>query len=125
MASPAVGFTPPPFTLDWETALSLGLAFSLMPLAQGLTASVLPASTPRKYYYLFMWHAYGQCCSPCRLEQILKQSFRVNHPALSSMLISAFVRLLDPFPDRRQFPLSLFLLVHRNPVYRLGAFIFE
>lgn len=48
----------PPFTLDAGTAFSLAVAFSLMPAAQGLAAIALPKTTPRKYYYLFLWHAY-------------------------------------------------------------------
>jgi hypothetical protein len=57
---------PPPFTLDAGTAFSLGVAFSLMPLAQGLAAMALPSSAPRKYYYLFLWHAYGELCQLSR-----------------------------------------------------------
>ncbi|KAJ9639615.1 hypothetical protein H2204_003685 [Knufia peltigerae] len=58
MADALAGAVPPPFTLDTGTAISLGIAFSLMPLAQGLAAAFLPATTPRKYYWLFLWHAY-------------------------------------------------------------------
>ncbi|EXJ89161.1 hypothetical protein A1O3_02225 [Capronia epimyces CBS 606.96] len=50
--------TSPPFTLDTGTALSLAIAFSLMPSAQLLAAKVLRPATPRKYYLLFLWHAY-------------------------------------------------------------------
>ncbi|EXJ95394.1 hypothetical protein A1O1_00515 [Capronia coronata CBS 617.96] len=50
--------TSPPFTLDQGTALSLAVAFSLMPSAQILAAKALKPSVPRKYYLLFLWHAY-------------------------------------------------------------------
>jgi hypothetical protein len=59
MADTLANAVPPPFKLDTGTAISLGIAFSLMPLAQGLAAAVLPSTTPRKYYGLFLWHAYG------------------------------------------------------------------
>ncbi|KIW15730.1 hypothetical protein PV08_05780 [Exophiala spinifera] len=58
MADALAGAVPPPFTLDSGTAISLGIAFALMPLAQGLAATFLPPATPRKHYWLFLWHAY-------------------------------------------------------------------
>lgn len=58
MASATVLTTSPPFTLDAGTAISLAIAFSLMPLAQTLAAYALPNHTPKSYYYLFLWHAY-------------------------------------------------------------------
>jgi hypothetical protein len=58
MASAVVMATSPPFTLDAGTAFSLAVAFSLMPSAQALAAYALPKSTPRKLYFLFLWHAY-------------------------------------------------------------------
>lgn len=58
MASSIALTTSPPFTLDRGTALSLAIAFSLMPTAQLLAAKALKPSTPRKYYLLFLWHAY-------------------------------------------------------------------
>ncbi|KIW49866.1 hypothetical protein PV05_11507 [Exophiala xenobiotica] len=58
MADTLANAVPPPFKLDTGTVISLGIAFSLMPLAQGLAAFVLPSTTPRKYYWLFLWHAY-------------------------------------------------------------------
>ncbi|KAG9788038.1 hypothetical protein ABEF93_004841 [Exophiala dermatitidis] len=58
MASSVVMATSPPFTLDRGTATSLAIAFALMPTAQLLAAKVLRPSTPRKYYFLFFWHAY-------------------------------------------------------------------
>lgn len=50
--------TSPPFTLDAGTAISLAVAFSLMPSAQALAAISLPKTIKRTYYYLFLWHAY-------------------------------------------------------------------
>ena len=46
------------FQLDAGTLFSLGVAFALMPSAQILAAFALPKNTPRKYYVLFLWHAY-------------------------------------------------------------------
>src|SRR5262249_14224849 len=43
--------------LDFGTLLSLGIFFSLMPAAQILSTR-LPATTPRTYRYLFLWHAF-------------------------------------------------------------------
>lgn len=50
--------TPPPFTLDLGTGLSLALAFSFMPTAQIVAGLVLPKTTSRKYYWVFVWCAY-------------------------------------------------------------------
>lgn len=50
--------SPSPFTLDRGTILSLGLVFSLLPAAQFLTSMSLPKNVPRKYKYLFLWHAF-------------------------------------------------------------------
>lgn len=47
-----------PFTLDAGTLFALALAFGLMPSAQLLASLALPKTTPRKYYWLFLWHAY-------------------------------------------------------------------
>ena len=58
MASAVIMAASPPFTLDAGTAFSLAVAFSLMPTAQGLAAYALDKHTPRKYYFLFLWHAY-------------------------------------------------------------------
>ena len=58
MASAVVMATSTPFKLDAGTLFSLAVAFSLMPSAQILATYVLPKSTPRKLYYLFLWHAY-------------------------------------------------------------------
>lgn len=54
---------PPPiapkeFVLDLETGLALALAFSFMPIAQGLASYLLPKSISRKYYWIFVWGAY-------------------------------------------------------------------
>jgi len=57
MTSP-VPVSTPPFKLDAGTAFSLTVAFSLMPAAQTLAAYVLPKNIARKYYFLFLWHAY-------------------------------------------------------------------
>ncbi|KIX05866.1 uncharacterized protein Z518_03839 [Rhinocladiella mackenziei CBS 650.93] len=57
-SSSEVVATSPPFKLDSGTAFSLAVAFSLMPLAHALAGFVLGSSTPRKYYFLYLWHAY-------------------------------------------------------------------
>ena len=50
--------TPPPFTLDLGTGLSLALAFSFMPAAQVVAGLALSKAVSRKYYWLFVWCAY-------------------------------------------------------------------
>ena len=49
---------PQPFVLDAGTAVSIGIAFSCMPIAQLLSSTALPNSTSSKYRALFIWHAY-------------------------------------------------------------------
>lgn len=50
--------SPPPFTLDTPTILSLALAFSFVPAAQFLAGLTLPKTVPRKYYWIFVWLFY-------------------------------------------------------------------
>lgn len=50
--------SPPPFTLDTPTVLSLALAFSFVPAAQFLAGLNLPKSTPKRYYWIFVWCFY-------------------------------------------------------------------
>ena len=52
------GLPPPPFTLNLGTALSLGLVFSLLPLAQILAAKSLPKNVSRKLYWIWIWHCF-------------------------------------------------------------------
>jgi EXPERA (EXPanded EBP superfamily) len=44
-----------PFTLDLPTILSLGLVFSFLPIAQLLATYLLPKSTSKTLYWLFIW----------------------------------------------------------------------
>ncbi|OAP57637.1 hypothetical protein AYL99_08375 [Fonsecaea erecta] len=92
MASAAAMAAPPPFTLDAGTAVSLAIAFALMPSAQILGAFALPKSTPRKLYFLFLWHAYdflthfiieGSYLYHCffSYKQLPPQTADVSHPA--------------------------------------------
>ena len=92
MASAVVMATSPPFKLDAGTMLSLAVAFSLMPSAQILAAYALPKSTPRKLYFLFLWHAYdflthfiieGSFLYHCffSYQQLPPQSADISHPA--------------------------------------------
>lgn len=50
--------SPPPFTLDTPTLLSLALAFSFMPAAQILANRTLPKTVSTKYYWIFIWCFY-------------------------------------------------------------------
>jgi EXPERA (EXPanded EBP superfamily) len=58
MASSAHIPPPQPFQLDIGTAVSLAIAFSLMPAAQVLASFALPKTTRTRYRVLFLWHAY-------------------------------------------------------------------
>ncbi|KIY01548.1 uncharacterized protein Z520_03100 [Fonsecaea multimorphosa CBS 102226] len=113
MASAVPMATPPPFTLDAGSAVSLAIAFALMPSAQILAAFALPKSTPRKLYYLFLWHAYdflthsiieASFLYHCffSYEQLPPQTADVSHPASWGGEPQAY---LYNRPDRRYGPL--------------------
>ena len=60
----------PRFEFDTDTIISLSIAFCVMPAAQTLAKLSLPKSTPSKYTYLFIWHAYD-----CLTHFILEASW--------------------------------------------------
>lgn len=89
MVSSAIIDASPPFKLDAGTAFSLAVAFALMPSAQALAAASLPKSTSRKYYYLFLWHAYdflthfiieGSFLYHCFFSYIQLPAWTEDHP---------------------------------------------
>ena len=64
-----------PFVLDFGSLLSLGIAFSLMPAAQ-ILSTFLPATTPRIFRFLFLWHAFDFLTHSIIEGSFLYHSFR-------------------------------------------------